>query len=184
MLYSIIQFIVDKIPECVADTFGRLYEEFMPKVFRYVNYRVVNSDTAQDITENIFEKALVNFTSYSSDRARFSTWIFSIAKNTLIDHYRTSARKYNKQKEANQQIENHHNGPNIDYQIEAEDLNTLQCCITRLSAQEKEIISLKFGAEMTNRQIAKMLGMSESNIGTILYRTIRKLRDKLQEENR
>jgi RNA polymerase sigma factor (sigma-70 family) len=181
LLYSIIQFIVDKIPESIADTFARLYEEFMPKVFRYINYRIVDSDIAQDITENIFEKALLNFKSYSSDRARFSTWIFSIAKNTLIDYYRTSARENSKQREANKKIGNLNDGQHFDHQATVEELSTLQSCITQLSAQEKEIISLKFGAEMKNRQIAKMLGISESNVGTIVYRTIRKLRDKFQE---
>jgi RNA polymerase sigma factor (sigma-70 family) len=184
LLYSIVQFIIDKIPESIADTFARLYEEFMPKVFRYINFRVVDVDTAQDITENAFEKALVNFEDYSSDRAEFSTWIFSIAKNTLIDHYRSSARENSKQKEANIQIANH-DTTDLDCQvIETEEMNTLKSYISQLSTQEKEIISLKFGAEMTNRKIAKMLGLSESNVGTMVYRTVCKLRDKFREETR
>jgi RNA polymerase sigma factor (sigma-70 family) len=184
LLYSIVQFIIDKIPESIADTFARLYEEYMPKVFRYINYRVLDVDTAQDITENAFEKALINFEAYSSNRAEFSTWIFTIAKNTLIDYYRSSARENSKQKGADIQVKNH-KGMNLDYQvIETEEMNTLQSYIAQLSAQEKEIISLKFGAEMTNRKIAKMLGLSESNVGTIVYRTVCKLRDKYREETR
>jgi RNA polymerase sigma-70 factor, ECF subfamily len=53
----------------------------------------------------------------------------------------------------------------------------LQSCLAELSHSEQEIISLKFGAEMTNRQIAKTLSLSESNVGIIIYRAVRKLRD-------
>jgi RNA polymerase sigma-70 factor (ECF subfamily) len=59
----------------------------------------------------------------------------------------------------------------------AEELQLLNSCLARLSNQEREIISLKFGAEMTNRQIAGMLTLSESNVGIIIYRAVRKLRD-------
>jgi len=56
----------------------------------------------------------------------------------------------------------------------------LQVCLAGLPQQEQEIISLKFGAEMNNRQIAKVLGLSESNVGTKLYRAVRKLRDSFK----
>lgn len=54
----------------------------------------------------------------------------------------------------------------------------LRECISRLSPKEQEIISLKFGADMNNRQIAKTLGLSDSNVGIILYRAVRKLREE------
>lgn len=182
MLYLILQFIIDKVPRSIADAFARLYEEFMPKVFRYINYRIVDVDEAQDLTETVFEKALVNFESYSTDRAGFSTWIFSIARNTLVDHYRFSAREQSLQTETKKQTQ-YDGSPSPDYQVvKTEEMKILQSCISQLSPQEREIISLKFGGEMTNRQIAKLLGMSESNVGTTAYRIIRKLRDKFKEE--
>ena len=61
--------------------------------------------------------------------------------------------------------------------IEKEEWQVLRKCISRLNPNEQEIISLKFGSEMTNRQIAGVLGISDSNVGVILYRAIRRLRD-------
>ena len=181
MFYLILQFITDKVPQSIADAFARLYEELMPKVFRYINYRIVDVDAAQDLTETVFEKALVKFQSYSSDKAGFSTWIFSIVRNALVDHYRVSAREMNLQKETIAQTKYEDNPRLDDEVVKAEEMKLLQSCVSQLTSQEKEVISLKFGGEMTNRQIAKMLGISESNVGTIAYRTVRKLRDKFKE---
>jgi RNA polymerase sigma-70 factor (ECF subfamily) len=53
----------------------------------------------------------------------------------------------------------------------------LKVCLSQLTLQEQEIIAMKFGGEMTNREIAKTLGLSDSNVGIIIYRAVRKLRD-------
>ena len=65
-----------------------------------------------------------------------------------------------------------------------EEIKVLQSCVSQLSKAEQEIISLKFGAEMTNRQIAKTLGLSESNVGVIVYRSVRKLRDGFKGDSK
>ena len=71
-----------------AESFARLYEQYLPKIFQYVSYRVGDRTAAEDLTADIFNKALTNFTKFDSGKASFSTWIFSIARNTLIDYYR------------------------------------------------------------------------------------------------
>lgn len=68
-----------------------------------------------------------------------------------------------------------------DEAIRNEERRRLRMCLAGLSPREKEIISLKFGAELTNRRIAGMLGLSESNVGVMLYRAIRKLRNGFNE---
>jgi RNA polymerase sigma factor (sigma-70 family) len=167
----------DRMTESTAEAFARLYDQFMPKVFRYINYRIVDAHTAEDLTSMVFEKALTKFKSYDSAKAGFSTWIFSIARNTLIDHYRTH--------KSDQNVPLENALPLSVETLSVEDVLTreeecqmLQKCVKELSAQEQEIISLKFGAEMTNREIAKMTGLSDSNVGTITFRAVRKLRDK------
>jgi RNA polymerase sigma factor (sigma-70 family) len=168
--------IIEKIGSSAADVFTELYMEYLPKVYRYINYRITDEHLAEDLTSIVFEKALTKFKTFSSDKAKFSTWIFTIARNTLIDHYRVS------HKEKIVQLEDAANPgiPTISPDEEsdrAEEILVLQSCLADLSHSEQEIISLKFGAEMTNRQIAKMLSLSESNVGIIIYRAIRKLRD-------
>jgi RNA polymerase sigma factor (sigma-70 family) len=170
----------EKIAGSFAKAFAELYEQYLPKVFRYVNYRISDVAMAEDITSAVFEKALTKFQSYNSKKAGFSTWIFAIARNTLIDHYRVNRRGQNVPLETALSVSTGDDSPEEEL-VKNEESRELQQCISRLSPHEREIIALKFGAEMTNRQIASTVGLSESNIGTILFRAIRKLRDDFHE---
>jgi RNA polymerase sigma-70 factor (ECF subfamily) len=163
------------------EIFTELYEEFLPRIFRYIRYRVNSEEVTEDLTSLVFEKALTNFEKYSAEKAAFSTWIFSIARNVVIDHYRTQARRpaLSMEKAA---IDVSSNEPLPEAILEkTEEKEKLRACILRLPIEEQEIIALKFGSDMNNRQIAKTMGLSESNVGTRLYRTIRKLRDSFHE---
>ena len=162
------------------ETFARLYDEYLDKVFRYIQYRVNSTHLAEDLTSSVFEKALVNFGKYSSDRASFSTWLFSIARNVVIDHYRVNRKRQTVSLEEVTAQSSSDLSP--EEEVEREDeRERLNRCLAELSKKEQEIIRLKFGAELNNRQIGKMLGLSESNIGTKLYRAIRKMRDSCRE---
>ncbi len=164
----------------VRETFAELYEEYLDKVFRYIQYRVNNMQLVEDLTSTVFEKALTNFSRYSSDKASFSTWIFSIARNVVIDYYRVNGKRQAVSLEEATDRPSGDLSPEEEL-LKREELKRLQVCLIALSQEEQEIIRLKFGAELNNRQIAKMLGLSESNVGTKLYRGVKKLRDSFQE---
>ncbi len=167
-----------KVSRTTAEAFAELYEQFLPKVFNFISYRIADKNIAEDLTSAVFEKALTKFKSYSSEKAAFSTWIFSIARNTVIDHYRVSKEQavysddvlFASDGDASPEEE----------AILAEEVKKLHSCVAQLSRHEQEIVSLKFGAEMNNRQIARELGLSESNVGIIVYRAVRKLRDNFK----
>ncbi len=159
-----------------AETFASLYDQYLPKVFRYISYRITDRDQAEDLTSAVFEKALTKYASYDPKKAAFSTWIFSIARNTLIDHYRGRSREQEYQKEEKYRVVVISSSPEEDV-AKAEEVRKLRACLAKLGEREKEIITLKFGSGITNREIAKILGLSESNVGTLLCRAIRKLRD-------
>jgi len=158
------------------ETFVRLYEEYMPKVFRYMNYRVNDISVAEDLTSAVFEKVLTRLTSYRLDKASFSTWLFTIARNTVIDHYRTFSKKQTVPLDKAAEMSAANSSPEEEFSRK-EERQRLKVCLAVLSAQEQDIVSFKFASELTNRQIANMIGLSESNVGTILYRAVRKLRD-------
>ena len=161
--------------------FAMLYEQFMPKIFRYIDYRVGDIRTAEDITSHVFEKALAGFHSFSPGKASFFTWLMSITKNTLIDYFRAN-KKGHQSVPLEKASEIPTNNPSPEEELQRkEEQQRLRVCMAGLSIQEQEIISLKFGAEMNNRQIAGILYISESNVGTILYRAVRKLRDSFKE---
>lgn len=162
------------------EVFAGLYEQYMPGVYKYINYRVGNVHLAEDLTSAVFEKALAGFSRYRLERASFFTWLMSIARHMVIDHYRMMGRRKNMPLEEASDISSDTLSPEQGA-VKREELQRLQLCLAGLSQQEQEIVSCKFGAEMTNRQIAGVLSLSESNIGTILYRAVRKLRDCFRE---
>ena len=161
------------------EIFAQLYDEYLDKVFRYVQFRVNNVQLAEDLTSTVFEKALANFSKYSNDKASFSTWIFSIARNLVIDHYRVDRKR---QTVPLEKVTNRSSSTlSPEEELERKDKRErLQVCLAELSQDEQEIIRLKFAAELNNRQIGKILGLSESNVGTKLYRALRKMRDSFQ----
>jgi RNA polymerase sigma-70 factor (ECF subfamily) len=163
-----------------AETFAELYERYLPRVFRYISYQVGNMDLAEDLTSAVFEKVLTRLDSYRSDKAAFSTWLLTIARNTVIDYYRVKSRKLTISIEETFEPASEEISPE-EKVIRKEELKSLNAYLRELPQQEREIVSLKFGAELNNRQIAKILDLSESNVGTILYRVICKLRDKFKE---
>jgi len=164
------------------DAFAELYDEYLDKVYRYIQYRVNNMHLAEDLTSSVFEKALANFEKYSSDKASFSTWIFAIARNTVIDYYRVDGKRHTVPVEEAADKPSGDLSPEEEFE-KKEEVRRLRTCLAQLPDEEQEIIRLKFGAELNNRQIAKILGMSESNVGTRLYRAVKKLRDGFTESD-
>jgi RNA polymerase sigma-70 factor (ECF subfamily) len=139
-----------------------------------------NEQLTEDLTSTVFEKALVNFESYSSDRAALSTWIFSIARNTIIDYYRTNTRRQHASLDEAFEIPSGDPSPQEEVEKKAES-ECLRECLAKLSSDDQEIIRLKFAAELNNRQIAKILGLSESNVGVKLFRAVKRLREDFKE---
>ena len=159
-----------------AAVFAQLYEEFMPKVFRYVSYKITNRSMAEDLTSTVFEKALTGFSRFKVEKASFSTWIFTIARNTVIDYFRANRSTQSLEAENGPDVADGHDTPEEDA-IKEEELRRLRHCMELLSKGEQEIVSLKFAGEITNRDIARQVGFSESNVGVILFRAVRKLRE-------
>jgi RNA polymerase sigma factor (sigma-70 family) len=161
----------------VAEVFGRLYEQYLSGVFQYVNYRVADKTTAEDLTSDIFSKALTNFAKYDSRKGSFSTWIFSIARNTVIDYYRKRSKEQKLQKRETDSKDMVFSLSPEEEASRSEEIRKLHDCLSLLSPNEQELVSLKFSSEMTNREISRITGLSESNVGTIICRAVRKLRD-------
>ena len=162
------------------EVFAKLYDEFVPKVFRYIRYKVNDQQITEDLTSTVFEKALVSFERYSSDKGAFSTWIFSIARNTLIDYYRTNKMRQQVSLDEAIEVPSRDLSPQEEVEKKAEH-ECLRGCLSRLPEDDQEIVRLKFAGEFNNRQIAKMLGLLESNVGVRLFRAVKKLREDFNE---
>ena len=161
------------VPAAEVD-WDAVYSERLPGVYNYFRYRVGDGAVAEDLTSITFEKAWRARHRYRRDLAGFATWLMAIARNVAVDHYR-AARKHAPLEEAADVA----GGATPEELAERRsDLDRLARLLEDLPDRERDLVSLKYGAELTNRAIAKMTGMSESNVGTLLHRTVQNLRSR------
>jgi len=166
------------------EAFADMYDTCMPGVYRYINYRVGNASLAEDLTADVFEKALKHFDSYDRAKAAPSTWLTTIARNTITDHFRKESRvQVVREDDAPEEVSEE--PETADEIAKLEEARQLRLCLSGLPQLDQDIISLKFGAGLNNREIARTLKLSESNVGTRLYRAVRRLRESFKgwEEN-
>jgi RNA polymerase sigma-70 factor (ECF subfamily) len=149
-----------------------VYAEQLPRVYNFFRYRLGNDAMAEDLTSRTFEKAWTARGRYRRDLAGFSTWLLAIARNVATDHLR--AQRPHLPLEAAADVAAA--GTPHDDVAKDSDLARLGALVQQLSLREQELVALKYGAEATNRIIAELTGLSESNVGTILHRVVQTLR--------
>jgi RNA polymerase sigma-70 factor (ECF subfamily) len=149
-----------------------VYTEQLPRVYNFFRYRFGNDALAEDLTSRTFEKAWSARARYRRDLAGFATWLISIARNVAVDHLR--AQRPHVPLEAAEHVPAK-DTPH-DEAARYSDIERLVALVAKLPQREQEVLALKYGAEATNRAIAELTGLSESNVGTILHRVVQTLR--------
>ena len=158
--------------------FISLYDSYFSRVYNYIRYRSGDADTADDLTAIVFEKALYNFHRYQPDRAPFSAWLFAIARNIVNSHHRRQRYRHTTPLESLPDQPADEALPEASL-ISTETSGELLVALDTLEERERDLLSLKFAAHLTNRRIAEISGLSEVNVGIIIYRALKKLRKQL-----
>ena len=159
------------------EDFEHLYHIELPKVYNFFRYRVGDGQMAEDLTAETFEKAWRKRHRYRHDLASFSTWLFTIARRVAIDHYR-------KQRPISSlESISHLTADETPEELTQKrtDFDRLSLLLTQLEGRNRELVALRYGAGLTNRAIAGLTGLSESNVGVILHRTLKQLRVDWEE---
>lgn len=151
----------------------RLYEAELPRVYNFFRYRVGCTADVEDLTAVTFEKAWRARHRYRRDLASFATWLLTIARHVAIDYFRRRHDEAPLDSAAG--LVSPARTPEQAAALQS-DVDRLSGLLSRLPSREREILALKYGADMTNRSIARVTGLSESNVGTILHRTLHELR--------
>ncbi|MHB9111443.1 MAG: RNA polymerase sigma factor [Thermoleophilia bacterium] len=165
-------------PDVLAD-FDEIYRRYLRPVYSFVAWRVDSRADAEDVTSMVFEKAWRAFPRFDPEKASVSTWLFSIARNCTNDHFRSQGRKAAPVEFSDDLRSDGSDDP--EPRLQALELREeLMAAIETLDEREREIVALKFGGSMNNREIGRLLKISESNAGTILYRSLVKLNNQLK----
>jgi RNA polymerase sigma-70 factor, ECF subfamily len=153
----------------------QVYAEQLPRVFNFFRYRLDNAADAEDLTARTFEKAWRARHGYRRDLAGFATWLLTIARNVAIDHLR--ARQRHEPLEAAAEMASPDGTPEQEA-VQQSDAQRLAALLATMAPRDRELMAMKYGADMTNRAIARATGLSESNVGTILHRAVESLRER------
>ncbi|MEG1068742.1 MAG: sigma-70 family RNA polymerase sigma factor [Ruthenibacterium sp.] len=159
-------------------TLTALYEQYYPKIYNYFFYTLLNHDVAYDLTSQTFLKVITKIDSYHADKAKLSTWLFAVAKNTLIDNYR-------KKKLQVTSLDNLAESGIELKQVEertVDDDDAFLSLIQTLSEKEREIIICRFYFDMTYAEIAQNCHLTPTNVSVIISRCIKKLRKVVSYE--
>jgi RNA polymerase sigma-70 factor (ECF subfamily) len=150
-----------------------IYEHLLPRVFHFFFYKLGDRFLAEELTAITFEKAWTKRETYRHDIGAFRFWLFGIAQKVAVDHFRKSRH------EIPLDLVNIPSSQNVEKELETQvDYERLASILTVLSERERLLVSLKYGAELNNREITRQTGISESNVGTILFRAVAKLRQE------
>ena len=162
------------------EAFAQLYEEHFDKIFRYLALRMGDRTEAEDITQQVFLKALQSISSFRWKGVPFSAWLFRIAHNQMIDYLRK------KTKQATVPIIDESTASfNSDPQVLAEqklNIEQLIAATRRLTEAQREVVSLRFAGELPIAQVARIMGKSEGAIKALQHSAIMALRKVLVAE--
>ena len=155
-------------------SFEDVYEANFRAIYNYAFYRVRDIATADDLTAQIFERALKHFGRYRPERAPVAVWLWAIARRVVQSHF---ARQRLIRWLPLDLFGDHSMGHSPETVVlERMDQQELIAAFATLSAREQDLVALKFVGGLTNRQIAAIAGLSESNVGTIVSRALHRLR--------
>jgi RNA polymerase sigma factor (sigma-70 family) len=156
--------------------FARVYDDHVWRVYGFLAYRVRDRETAEDLTQATFERALRAWSRFDARRASESTWLLTIARNLLIDHQRRDRPTPTDQ--IDERVLPTVPGPESRITGSPE----LAAALAQLGEREREILALRFGGDLTGPEVSEMLGLTVANVQQIMSRSLRRLRALLDEE--
>ena len=156
------------------ERFEALYRATRNDLYAYVMTLLRDKTAAEDVTALAFERAYRRRRTFDRRRGEERAWLFGIARNAALDELRrrrrTAALVVDPEDPASGSAADHEE-PEVALRR-----TTVRAAMAQLPGNERELIALKFHAGLSNAEIARVLGVSESNAGTMLYRTMEKLR--------
>ncbi len=166
-----------ELPEGVA----AWYEDYRSTVYRYVRFRVASRETAEDLTSDVFVKALRSFERYDASLASPSTWLLRIARNTVLDHFRALRRRGSLHVSLDRAHDLAADGPSQEERMMREErVQSLLNASGTLRPADQEILSLRYGAGLQNQEIAESLGVTTNTVAVRVHRALQRLRSAVE----
>lgn len=160
-----------------TEAFTYLYEQNVTRIYNYIFYRVGSEVDAEDITARVFHKAFDHIDNYKEKGIPFSAWLYRIAHNLTANWYRDTRRK--KEVSLEEQLDLPHQDDLPERAVEQnQEKDLLLKAIRRLPQDRQQLILLKFLEDLSNAEIAIIMGRTEGAIKSLYHRSLLSLREE------
>ena len=165
-----------RVPQLPPD-FAQWHRDHRTAVYRYVRFRVATRETAEDVTSEVFLKALRSLKRYDSNRAAPRTWLLRIARNAVTDHLRSLRRRGSLHVSLDRVPDLVAQVPSQEERVLKEERIQHLLNGTKLLRQvDQEILSLRYGSGLSNNEMADALGVSPNAVAVRLHRALKRLK--------
>jgi len=156
------------------EAFGVLYDRYVDEIYRFARARLGNAPAAEDVTADVFVKALRGISRYRDRGRPFSCWLYRIARNAVADHFRHEP--------VSRQLSDRL--PDADTQVEATAIRRLEVDdlwgrVEKLPPQQRVAMTLRFRDDRSAREAAAIMGKSEAAVKLLIYRAVGRLRSQV-----
>jgi RNA polymerase sigma-70 factor (ECF subfamily) len=159
------------------EAFGELYRRHLPLIYRYVRSRVGSDREAEDLTEDVFLKSFQALETYIDRGAPFSAYLYRIARNLVVDHYRSQQETY--AIDEMDWIEDAEGGIEKEL-VHRESMHELQRALAAIGPNHQEVIRLRILLEIPTDEVAAWLGKKPSSVRVLLHRALKALRREIE----
>ena len=171
--------IVESAVRGVSSAFGLLYDHYQPKIYRFVLIKVSQREEAEDITHQVFLHAWQNIHSYADLGFPFSSWLYRIARNQVIDHYRTKKHDVSlTELDAQTMHDGSHAGSAAEKNFE---LDRIRQALSQLKPEYQDVILMRFVEDLSIKETAAGLQKTQGAVKLMQYRALKQLKAILNE---
>jgi len=159
-----------------ADAFGELYDRYFGQIYRFTYSRLRDQDAAEEVTQEVFMKALRAMPRYRPSGHPFSAWLYQISANAIADHFR-QRRTVSSLDAAIEVVDP--SRPVADRVVETEEARRVWAAIDGLPEQQRIAMTLKLGEDLKLAQIGVIMGKSEGAVKLLIHRGMLGVRQRL-----
>jgi RNA polymerase sigma-70 factor, ECF subfamily len=167
-----------------GQAFGVLYDHYAPAIYRFIALKVSTRQEAEDLLHEVFLSAWQNLPGFKEQGFPLSSWLYKIARNRVIDYYRTKkqATSIDDEESGVSELQDVSPAAAIEQALDERlEMDEVKDAIAQLPSEQREVIELRFLADLSPIEIAGIIGKREGTVRIIQFRALKKLKEILGE---
>lgn len=169
--------LIEKAKRGDSAAFGSLYDHYIKPIYRFIAIKVGTKQEAEDLAHEVFMSAWQKLPNFKSQGFPFSSWLYKIARNRVIDHYRTTKSNVSIDEDItiSESLFATEEGAEVEFDL-TQSISLIKTAMLELTGQQREVITMRFVEDLSPQEIAEILNKREGTIRIIQHRAITKLK--------